>query len=249
MKLKYLYRFFKCNIFLIALVASVVPCYANAYEGTLERTVGQVLDAYGGKQNILKIKTVFAHGRINDFLRRTSGGYARTMRRPGELRIDIMPEKQGEVRVLSRGKGLQGSGRRLRKANPISLSSMRYQYGYLDLPMSLADETARASHMGIKELHGRPMEVLSVQLQDAPVLTVYIDFETHLIRRVEALFSMGGMGSSLLGTEYEDFRDVDGVLFSFRLNNFVGRKNISVISLVRLAVNQKLPEGSFPAIE
>jgi len=171
------------------------------------------------------------------------------MRRPGELRIDIMPEKQGEVRILSRGKGLQGSGNRLRNANPISLSSMRYQYGYLDLPMSLADETASAKHMGIEELHGRPMEVLSVQLQDAPALTVFIDFETHLIRRVEASFSMGGMGRSLLGTEYEDFRNVDGVLFPFKLNNFAGQKNISVISIIRLTVNEKLPKGSFPIVD
>ena len=126
---------------------------------------------------------------------------------------------------------------------------MRYQYGYLDLPMSLADETASAKHMGIEELHGRPMEVLSVQLQDAPALTVFIDFETHLIRRVEASFSMGGMGRSLLGTEYEDFRNVDGVLFPFKLNNFAGQKNISVISIIRLTVNEKLPEGSFPIVD
>ena len=144
-----------------------------------------MLEAYGGKNNVLKITTVSAHGRIDDFLRKTTGGYARTMRRPGDLRIDIMPERGGEVRILSHGKGFQGSGDRLSAAKPISLSSMRYQYGYLDLPMSLADGSAKAVHKGIEELHGRPMEILLIELASAPDLKVYIDFETHLIRRVD----------------------------------------------------------------
>lgn len=236
---------------LILLLATVwiFVCPAKAYEGPLKNTIDGTLKAYGGKDQVHKIKTVSAHGLIDDFLRKSSGGYARTMQRPDKLRIDIMPEKGGEVRILNNNRGLQGSGQRLSKANPISLSSMRYQYGYLELPMSLADDTAEARHIGFKELHGRPMEVLSIQFVDAPTLTVYIDFETHLIRRVEAIFSMGSMGSSLLGTEYDDFRMVDGVLFPFKLYNYAGENNISVITITRLTVNKRLPVGSFPNIE
>ena len=71
-------------------------------------------------------------------------------------------------------------------------------------------------------------------------------FETHLIRRVEATFDMNGMGSSQLGTEYDDFRIVDGIVFPFRLANFAGGKNISVISIVRLTINQAPPGNAFP---
>lgn len=233
---------------LLSILLLLPGSVAHAYGGQLEKTVNAVLDAYGGKDHILKIRTVSAHGQIDDFLRKSSGGYARTMRRPGELRIDIMPERGGEVRILSNGKGVQGSGQTLREANPISVSSMRYQYGYLDLPMSLADGTARAKHKGVKELHGRPMEILHVDLADAPSLTVYIDLESHLIRRVEAEFIMGTMGSSMLGTEYADFRVVENVLFPFKLYNYAGNNNISVISIVRLTVNQAIPTGTFDTV-
>jgi hypothetical protein len=232
-------------LILFFMFVQLVSVSAHAYEGQMQKTVNNVLEAYGGKNNILKINTVSAHGRIDDFLRKTSGGYARTMRRPNELRIDIMPERGGEVRILSNGKGLQGSGQKLGEANPISLSSMRYQYGYLDLPMSLADESAKAIHRGVEELQGRPMEILSIALTSAPLLKVYIDFETHLIRRVEAKFDMGGMGSSILGTEYEDFKIVNGTVFPLKLNNFAGEKNISVLTINRLKINQPLPEGVF----
>jgi hypothetical protein len=232
-------------LILFSVLFQLVSVHAHAYEGQMQRTVNNVLEAYGGKNNVLKIKTISAHGRIDGFLRKTSGGYARTMRRPGELRIDIMPERGGEVRILSNGKGLQGSGPRLSAAKPTSLSSMRYQYGYLDLPMSLADGSAKAIHRGVEELHGRPMEILFVELTSAPNLKVYIDFETHLVRRVEAKFDMGGMGSSVLGTEYDNSKIVDGAVFPLTLNNFAGGKNISVLTITRLTINQALPDGVF----
>ena len=239
---------YRISIFVFCLLATlfIFEYPAKAYDGPLEKTVNQVLLSYGGKDRLLGVMTVSAHGRIDDFLRHLSGGYARTMQRPDKLRIDIMPEKGGEVRVLNGGQGFQGSGEHLREANPLSVSSMKYQYGYLDLPMSLADGTAKASHNGFKELHGRPMEILSIQLVDAPSLTVYIDFETHLIRRVEAPFDMGSMGSSLLGTEYDNYKMIDGLLFPFTLNNYAGKNNISTITINRLTVNQPIPTETFP---
>ena len=215
--------------------------------GEIKTTIENILAAYGGKQNILRVQTIAAQGRIDDFLRKTSGGYARTMRRPGNLRIDIMPERGGEVRILTNEKGFQGSGQTFNVASPLSTSSMRYQYGYLDLPMSLADGSAKVYDLGVEALRGRKMETLWIDLNDAPKLKVYIDFETHLIRRVEANFLMGGMGSSILGTEYENFKTIDGVVFPFKLLNFAGNNNISIITISRLTINQPIPDNTFSA--
>ena len=220
---------------------------ASAADPPLQETVNAILVAYGGKEQLARVKTIVAQGRIDDFLRRVSGGYARAMRRPGGLRIDILPERGGEVRILDRGQGWQGSGNDLRPANPLSLSSMRYQYGYLDLPMSLADGSATVRHGGKRDLYGQAMELLLVDLAEAPQLRVYIDPTTHLIRRVEADFAMGGMGTSQLGTEYEDFRPAAGVLFPCRLHNYAGEQRISTLTIERLSVNQPLPPGTFPA--
>jgi hypothetical protein len=41
---------------------------------------------------------------------------------------------------------------------------------------------------------------------------------------------------------------VDGVLFPFKLYNYAGDSNISVITITRLTVNKRLPVGSFPNI-
>ena len=218
---------------------------APSSQPPLQQKIDALLTAYGGRAALARVTTVAAHGRIDDFLRQSRGGYARAMRRPGDLRIDIMPEQGGEVRILDGDQGWQGSGSTLHAANPLSLSSMRYQYGYLDLPMSLADGSAKVSDGGRLDLYGQLHDVLLVDLDNAPQLRVYLDPERLLIRRIEADFSMGGMGTSQLGTEYADFRQVDGVLFPFRLNNFAGGKNISVITIERLNLNQPLPKGVF----
>lgn len=239
---------YRIRSFLALLLLWVLPwlCLSSsAGAGDIQSTIESILAAYGGKQNILQVQTIAAQGRIDDFLRKSSGGYARTMRRHGDLRIDIMPERGGEVRILSKNKGFQGSGQTFRAASPLSTSSMRYQYGYLDLPMSLADGTAKVSEYGVDALRGRKMEILWIDLDDAPRLKVYIDFETHLIRRVEAKFLMGGMGSSILGTEYDNFKTIDGVVFPLKLLNFAGDNYISVITISRLTINKPIPDTTF----
>jgi len=227
--------------------ATASAATAGADDTVLRRTIAAVLYAYGGREALAGVKIVVAQGRIDDFLRRTSGGYARSMERPGKLRIDILPERGGEVRILSGDRGWQGSGDDLRPANPLALSSMRYQYGYLDLPMSLADHSVTVRQGGTRDLRGQTMTLLLVNLAEAPQLRVYLDPASHLIRRVEADFAMGGMGSSQLGTEYADYRPVGGVLFPHRLLNYAGDQHISTITIERLTVNQPLPAGAFPS--
>lgn len=220
---------------------AVQPLFA---EQNVAATVNAIIKAYGGKEKLASIRTIYAHGKIDDLLRKKSGNYARIMRRPGGLRIDIMPEQGGEARILDGDQGWQGSGERLHKALPISLSSMRYQYAYLDVPMSLADGRASVSSVEVITMNGRAMQLLKVDTVGAPQLRVYVDPERGLIHRIEADFSMGRMGSMQLGTEYENYQQVNGVQFPFTLNNFAGGR-ISIITLRNIRLNEPLPEGAF----
>ena len=219
----------------------VQPLFA---EQNMTETVNAIIRTYGGKELLASIKTIYAQGRIDDLLRKKSGNYARVMRRPSGLRIDIMPEQGGEVRILDGDRGWQGSGDRLHEASPISLSSMRYQYAYLDVPMSLADGSASAISVEELELNGLNVQLLRIDTVGAPQLRVYVDSERGLIHRVETTFSMGSMGSMQLGTEYENYQKVNGVPFPFTLNNFAGGR-ISTITLKSIRINEPLPEDAF----
>ncbi|MBE0502674.1 MAG: hypothetical protein IBX46_00950 [Desulfuromonadales bacterium] len=207
--------------------------------------VTAMLDAYGGAKALSEVRTVVARGRIDDDLRQVSGGYARIMQRPGSLRIEIRPEQGGEIRVLAGEQGWQGAGDRFYPAKPISLSSMRYQYSYLDVPMCLADQSCTGQEGGIKDWAGRPYDLLLITTAGAPQLRVYVDRDSHLIHRVAAEFSMGTMGSSELATEYADFRAVNGVLFPRLLTNFAGGGKISLLTIETLELNVPLAAEVF----
>ncbi|PKN13110.1 MAG: hypothetical protein CVU69_03690 [Deltaproteobacteria bacterium HGW-Deltaproteobacteria-4] len=221
-----------------------VPARLSAETGR-SPLITAMLDAYGGSKALSEVRTVVARGRINDDLRQVSGGYARIMQRPGSLRIEIRPEQGGEIRVLAGDQGWQGAGDRFYPAKPISLSSMRYQYSYLDVPMCLADLSCTAQEGGIKELEGRLYDLLLITAAGAPQLRVYVDRDSHLIHRVAAEFSMGTMGSTELATEYADFRAANGVLFPRLLTNFAGGSKISLLTIETLEVNGPLAAEVF----
>jgi outer membrane lipoprotein-sorting protein len=223
------------------------PAISTAEDGSADQLnliVASVVEVYGGKDAVAKVKSVVAKGTITDFMKEKQGAYARYYARPQKLRIEIMPDQGGEARVLDGAKGWQGGPEALKEARPITLQSMVYQYSYLDLPMGLADKSYSVSYGGKKEYRGKQVDLLLIEVKGAPKLRVYIDPEKRLIVRVASDFDMG-MGSSELSTEYEDFRLVGKVLFPFRLINYAGEMKLSVIALSEIQVNADIPKEKF----
>src|SRR5690348_10710147 len=67
----------------------------------IKQHLASVVDAYGGKEAVSRVKTVVAKGTITDFMKQSQGAYLRSYARPGRLRIEIMADPAGEVRILN----------------------------------------------------------------------------------------------------------------------------------------------------
>lgn len=210
----------------------------------LPALVTSILESYGGKAALTGVKSVVARGTIADFMKNKEGQYARFFAPPQKLRIEIMADQGGEIRILDGMRGWQGHADALKEVRPVALQSMIYQYTYLDLPMGLADSSVVVTYGGKHILKGRQADLLLVEAIGAPKLRVYVDPVNRLIVRVAADFDMG-MGASELSTEYEDFRPVGKVRFPFRLVNYAGEMKLSVISLSDIQVNTDLPKEIF----
>lgn len=204
-----------------------------------------MLQAYGGDASVRKVVSVTAKGRIIEFLNGKEGSYRRYFERPRKLRIEVMPEQGGEIRVLNGDKGWQVSSERFIPVSPLELQSMIYQYSYLDLPMGMVGDKSRITYGGKQHYKGREVFLLLIEPNDAPRLKVLIDARTRLIVRVSASFSMGMMGAGELSTEYGDFRPAGGVLFPYKLVNFAGDMKLSEITMDVIEVNRGISHELF----
>lgn len=240
-------RMFRMSLaaLLLSFVLLPQPNYAEEKApDELPRIFASILKGYGGKEAVTKVRSVIAKGTISDFMKNKEGEYARYYARPQKLRIEIMANQGGEVRVLDGMRGWQGNPNALKEARPISVQSMIYQYSYLNLPMGLAENRSTVTYVGKQDLKGRQVDLMIININGAPKLRVYVDAESGLIVRVASDFDMG-MGASELSTEYEDFRTVGKVRFPFRLINYAGDMKLSVISLSDIQVNPDIPQELF----
>jgi len=203
-----------------------------------------IVEAYGGKAELGRVKTVVAKGTITEFMKGKQGGYTRYFARPDRLRIEIMPEQGGETRILNADRGWRGYRGDLREAQQAALQAMAYQCSYLDLPMGFADGSRIVKYIGRQTLQGRQLDLLEMEVKGGPSLRIYVDPEKKLIVRVASRFDMG-MGSSELVTEYENFRPVGKVLFPFRLVNYAGEMKLSEITLTDIRLNEAIPPELF----
>jgi len=227
-------------VLLILLVTA--NCRAEEQQAdSAARIVDSMLKAYGGVEAVRKVVSVTAKGRINEFINGKTGKYARFFERPGKLRIEVMPEQGGEIRILNGAHGW-------RSGIPVSaleLQSMIYQYSYLDLPMGLIDKELQVTSVRKELYEEHEAYLLQIESKDATRLRILVDAKTRLIFRVAASFNMGMMGASELSTEYSDYRSVGGVLFPYRLINSAGDMKLSEIVLDEVVVNRKIPEALF----
>jgi hypothetical protein len=217
-------------------------CFA---EESASEIVASMLKSYGGADSVRKVASVTARGSITEFLNGNKGTYARYLEHPVKLRIEVMPEKRGEIRILNGRRGWQSFGDGFSPVSTFELQAMIYQYSYLDLPMGLTARDYRVEYAGMRQYKGRESHLLLIETNNSPQLRVYVDAKTHLIAGIAASFSMEMMSGEELSTEYSDFRPVEGVLFPHKLVNFAGDTKLSEILLDEIYVNRKISPQLF----
>jgi hypothetical protein len=207
--------------------------------------VSFMLKAYGGPEAIRQVVSITAKGQITEFLSGKSGEYARYFQRSRKLRIEVMPEQGGEIRILNGDRGWQKSREGYIPVSQLELQSMLYQYSYLNLPMGLVTRSYRVKYGGKQLYEGQTVYLLQIEPKDAPRLGILVDAKSGLIVRVDASFAMGTMGTGELSTEYSDFHPEAGVLFPHKLTSFAGGIKLSEIVLTKITVNEKMPPELF----
>jgi len=232
-------------LLLILAVLPAAPRTGVAAGGETERLLEKVVGTYGGERALSRVVVLRETGRVGSKMRGVEGELLRVYRHPGDLRVEISyPGMEREVRVLSGKNGW-------RQGRPVSgppFEAMVLQAARLALPRNLLAAAGNIEDLGTVQRERKVLRALSFPLGGGMSMRVEIDPATGRILR-SAGRSESGMGSMPGGiefvTEYEDFREIDGVLFPFRERNIAMGYHTGDTVLTRIEIQSAAPEGSF----
>lgn len=208
-------------------------------------TIDAVLSAYGGWARLSTITGYRAQGTILTGHQESQKPTHRLFVRPSRLKVVIEHPGRTEVRLLDGAKGWRsGPGPTLVEADGVMLDSMVLQAARANLPWILAERRAVVKLGDPFVVMGRSLASLVVPLGEGLTLTAFVDPATHLIDRVLTQLERPAMTTGF-EARFSDFRQVEGVRFPFREENFASGAHAASTQILTLTLNPQLTETDF----
>ena len=222
---------------------SATPAAPADHAGTV---IDSVLSAYGGWTKLSAITGYRAQGTVLTGHQESEKPTHRLFLRPSRFKVVIEHPGRNEVRLLDGAKGWRtGSGAALVLADGVMLDSMVLQAARANLPWILAERRADVK-VGdpMVLIGGRSLTSLVLPLSEGLTVTAFVDPITHLIDRVITQLDRPAMTTGF-EARFSDFRDVEGVLFPFREENYASGAHTASTHILKLTLNPKTTEADF----
>ena len=218
----------------IVVLAPVGVC-ADPVAGILE----QMIEAYGGEENVRKLDSVVQEWDLLALTRNQQGSDKRSIRLPGQLKVELVYPNKQETRVLDGDAGYAVFGdREPAAASSMQRSAMQLQLMRFYSPLTLRD---RIESLSLSKGDG----YVALTLPDDGLQAEYfVDTETWHIVKVVGTLAVNGARMQFV-TEYSEFEKVDGALIHHRENKFVGGMNTAVLRLRRSETGVAFDDDEF----
>lgn len=236
---------FRLLLALCLLQTLVLPSSAGMADTPMTKVlVDKIIEAYGGREAVQDVRSVYAKGTIKAFVLDDSGSYVRYFERGMMLRVNIMYTRSTEERILNGTRGYESSGRGFSQVTGARYLAMLYQYKQLDLPYGLLKDENKLTYEGEADVNGIRTRVLGLQSPEGPPMKVYVDAERYLIIKVSGIFEMGPT-TMVLSAEFSDFRETGGTMMPYRITNYAGGQKIAETTIELCEVNGSIDENLF----
>ena len=219
------------GIVLLAPVGACAEPLADALENLIE--------AYGGEENVRKLDSMVQEWDLLALTRNQQGTDKRSIRLPGQLKVQLAYPDRQETRVLDGGAAFAiFNDREPAAASDMQKSAMQLQLLRFYSPLTLRD---RIDSLSLSEGDG----YLTLTLREGSLQAEYfVDTDTWHIVKVVGTLSVNGATMQFV-TEYSEFAMVDGVLIHHRENKFVSGMNTAVLRLRNVELNVDFGDDEF----
>lgn len=242
-------KIFNLLFFVFFLLSGVLMNGAHGAEpATTEKVkslVDRVVQAYGGKEAIERVKSAFIKGKITAFMPVDKGTYIIYFKVPRKLRVHIVYRDYTEERILNGHRGYEGTDTYpVPEVTGFRYLAIVYQYKSQDIPYGLLHDAYRLSNEGIESVNGIPVEVLGLKDKEGLPMKIYINPKNFHVVKISGLFSIGG-NEMTLSSEFTDFRSVGGMEFPFKLTNYAGGQKVAETLIEEYKVNTDIDNSIF----
>ena len=197
--------------------------------------IEKIVQAYGGRTALEKVKLVKHTGTIKSHRLNKTGTLQRLFARPGKLRVDLSyPDGPQEQRITTPA----GAWRNGQPATAPMHMAMTLQAARFRLPLILTEKTVTLLGEADDKLQ------LSVSLTPNTSLEVFVDRQSWRIVRSVGRMAFSGMNMAFIA-DYSDFRKVDGVLFPFREDLTAMGRPTGIAILERIEINPETKPDDF----
>lgn len=197
--------------------------------------VEKIMNAYGGRAALKRIKVVKHTGTIQSYRLKKTGTLQRLFIRPDKLRVELnYPEGPHEQRITTPA----GAWRNGQPATAPMHAAMTLQAARFQLPLILTEKPVTI----LGEQDGKLQ--LGIALTPDTSLEVSVDPQNwHIVRSVGHM-AFSGMNMAFIA-DYSDFRKVDGALFAFREELAAMGRPTGIAILERIELNTEVRPTDF----
>ena len=226
---------------LTGVLLSILVCANLCFPQKVEEILEKHKDALGGEENLMKIKTLF--GKANIRMADIEGEMKLWWSEPDKIRQEFDFPLFGSL-IVTDGESFwmedyNGKVRKLVGYEGIKLldESFLENYGYLFPEKRKGTMNFR---MDTSENDSKCL-ILELISQDGKLKKLFIDDSTYLIQKYQKF-----AGKESVTVHLNDYREVDGVMFPFRMHRTIGRPHADTfVKFVEIVVNPSLPETLF----
>lgn len=232
-----------------AVIMTLASCLPGlAFSQTVDQLVARNVAARGGSSAWRAVTSLRMTGKM-DVGRGMQAPYTLEQKRPRKMRLEFLFDGQTAIQCLDGKSGWKVVPfRGHAKPEPLTAAEMREAADSADLDGLLFDYAARGhvvSFLGREQVNGRDTYKLKVALPGGAVRWVYLDTETALEVKVDAVRRLGS-SERRVETFYEDWRSEGGVLIPRRYEiRTEGTKESQTLTVDTVKVNPPLDDSRF----
>lgn len=218
---------------------------------TAEDVVNKYIDARGGKDKLLSIKSLYMEGSRQMMGNEVSVKVTKVQDKLSRTDFELMGTTG--YTIVTPTEGWSFIPMRSESVDKIPESRLKTMYSEMDIPGPLVDYATKGNKIelqGREEIAGAPAYKLKLTLTSGKEIIYFIDTKTNLLIRTSTMAPAISQDGKATGenrevlTYFSDYKAVDGIMFAHTIEN-VGGQAAGSTTYDKIEVNKEIDASQY----